>query len=230
MMAEMKDDNDELAMLEKDIKEFWTKFKTICCHGPIDQVLGLRDSWYESINSLSDKWSKRLKEGDEIINKFHEYTNEVCVLNKSIEEKQAKISAALSNITDEEKEKTDLMNSIQELKEELIQNSKSKHKKAEETEERLLKAEKLFKERLGLEIRKTCDKHLQFVFRCIDHKDFQKPYILTLSINEEGAYEVVSCSPPLDCTEELQRKVRETNNFSAFIANVRKAFIALTYK
>ncbi|XP_034282802.1 kinetochore protein Spc25 isoform X2 [Pantherophis guttatus] len=197
MMAEMKDDNDELAMLEKDIKEFWTKFKTICCHGPIDQVLGLRDSWYESINSLSDKWSKRLKEGDEIINKFHEYTNEVCVLNKSIEEKQAKISTALSKITDEEKEKTDLMNSIQELKEELIQNSKSKHKKAEETEERLLKAEKLFKERLGLEIRKTC---------------------------------VVSCSPPLDCTEELQQKVRETNNFSAFIANVRKAFIALTYK
>lgn len=32
------------------------------------------------------------------------------------------------------------------------------------------------------------DKHLQFIFRCIDHKDFQKPYILTLSINEEGAY------------------------------------------
>ncbi|KAG8124963.1 hypothetical protein E2320_020324 [Naja naja] len=179
-MAEMKDDNDELAMLEKDIKEFWAKFKTICCLEPIDQVLGLRDSFYESINSLSDKWSKRLKEGDEIINKFYEYSN-------------------------------------------------AKHK-TEEAEERFQKAEKLFKERLGLEIRKTCDKHLQFVFRYIDHKDFQKPYILTLSINEEGAYEVVSCSPPLDCTEELQRKVRETNNFSAFIANVRKAFIALTYQ
>lgn len=55
MMAETKDDNDELAMLEKDIKEFWTKFKTICCHEPIDQVLGLRDSWYESINNLSGK-------------------------------------------------------------------------------------------------------------------------------------------------------------------------------
>ncbi|XP_013919211.1 PREDICTED: kinetochore protein Spc25 [Thamnophis sirtalis] len=229
-MAEMKGDNDELAMLEKDIKEFWTKFRTICCLEPIDQVLGLRDSWYESINSLTDKWSRRLKEGDEIISKFHEYTNEVCELNKSIEEKQTKISEALSNIKDEEKEKADLLNSIQELKEELIQNSKSTHKTAEEMEERLRKAEKLFKERLGLEIRKTDDKHLQFVFRCIDHKDFQKPYILTLSINEEGAYKVVSCSPPLDCAEELQRKVRETNNFSAFIANVRKAFIALTYK
>ncbi|KAL7991661.1 hypothetical protein Chor_015917, partial [Crotalus horridus] len=121
IMAEMKDDNDELTMLEKDIKEFWTKFKTICCSEPSDQVLGLRDSWYESINNLS-----------------------------------------------------------------------AKHKTAEEMEERLHKAEKLFKERLGLEIRKTCDKHLQFVFRCIDRKDFQKPYVLTLSINEEGAYEAFS--------------------------------------
>ncbi|XP_070587825.1 kinetochore protein Spc25 [Erythrolamprus reginae] len=229
-MAEMKDDNDELAMLEKDIKEFWTKFKTIGCLEPLGLVLGLKDSWHESINNLTDKWSIRLKEGDEIVNKFHEYTNEVCELNKSVEEKQAKISEVLSNITDEEKEKIDLMNSIQELKEELIQNSKSKQKTAEETEERLHKAEKLFKERLGLEIRKTCDKYLQFAFRCIDPKDFQKLYILTLSINEEGAYEVVSCSPPLDCIEELQQKVRETNNFSAFIASVRKAFIALTYK
>lgn len=31
--------------------------------------------------------------------------------------------------------------------------------------------------------------HLQFIFRCIDHKDPDKPYMLTLSINEEGAYE-----------------------------------------
>ncbi|KAM6464360.1 kinetochore protein Spc25 isoform 1-T3 [Liasis olivaceus] len=228
-MAEMKDDG-EVAMLEKEIKEFWAKFKTTCCSDPVDQILGLRDSWHESINNLSDKWSKRLKEGDEIINKFHEYTNEVYQKNKSIEEKQAKMSEVLSNIKGEEKQETDLMNSVQELKEELIRKSKTKHKAAEEMEERLHKAEKLFKERLGLEIRKTCDKHLQFVFRYIDQKDFEKPHTLTLSINEEGAYEVISCSPPLDCIEELQRKVRETNNFSAFIANVRKAFIALTYQ
>lgn len=31
--------------------------------------------------------------------------------------------------------------------------------------------------------------HLQFIFHGIDHKDFDTPYILTLSINEEGAYE-----------------------------------------
>lgn len=41
---------------------------------------------------------------------------------------------------------------------------------------------------------------------------------------------VISSSPSLDCIEELQLKLRETNNFSAFIANIRKAFIALSYK
>ncbi|XP_053142995.1 kinetochore protein Spc25 [Hemicordylus capensis] len=221
---------NELAIIETEINEFWTKFKTTGCSESIDQTLGLRELWYETISKLSDKWSKRLKEGDQIISKFQEYTDEFCQKNKSIEEKEQKLSQVLANIKDGKKQETDLMESIQELKEELIRKSKMKNKATEERLERLKNAEKLFKERLGLEIRKTCANHLQFIFRCIDHKDPDKPYMLTLSINEEGAYEVVSCSPPLDCVEELQLKVRETNNFSAFIANIRKAFIALPYK
>lgn len=33
------------------------------------------------------------------------------------------------------------------------------------------------------------DEQLQFVFRHIDHKDPDKPYVFTLSINEQGDYE-----------------------------------------
>ncbi|XP_061464560.1 kinetochore protein Spc25 isoform X2 [Rhineura floridana] len=205
-MAQTND--DELAILEKEIKEFWTKFKTTCCSESIDQTLGLRDLWQESLSKLS----------------------EFCQNNKSIEEKQEKLSEVLANIKDGKKEETNLMDSIQELKEELIRKRETESKATEEMVERLHKAEKLFKERLGLEIRKTDVNHLQFIFRCIDHKDLEKPYVLTLSINEEGAYEVISCSPPLDGIEELQQKVRETSNFSAFIANIRKDFIAVTYK
>ncbi|XP_066466468.1 kinetochore protein Spc25 isoform X2 [Tiliqua scincoides] len=223
-------DVDELVILEKEIKEFWTKFKITCCNESLEQTLGLRHSWHNSISKLSDKWTKRLKEGDQIINKIQEYTDELCQKNKSIEEKEQKLSEVLSSIDDGEKEKTDLLDSIRELKEELARKSRTNSKAMEERVERLNKAEKLFKERLGLEIRKTSANHLQFIFRCIDHKDPDKPYTLTLSINDEEAYEVISCSPPLDCVEELQRKVRETNNFSAFIANTRKAFIALSYK
>ncbi|KAJ6660726.1 hypothetical protein lerEdw1_017352 [Lerista edwardsae] len=206
-MAQANDEN-ELAILEKKIKEFWTKSKITCCSESIDQRRGLRHLWHNSINNLS----------------------ELCQTNQSIEEKQQSLSKLLASTEEGEKEKADLMESIQELKEELARKSSTNRKAMEQRVESLNKAEKLFKERLGLEIRKTSANHLQFIFRYIDQKDPDKPYTLTLSINDEGAYEVVSCSPPLDCKEELQRKVRETNNFSAFIANTRKAFIALSYK
>lgn len=38
---------------------------------------------------------------------------------------------------------------------------------------------------------------------------------------------VVSSDPPLDCMPHLEQKLQETNNFSAFLANVRREFLAL---
>ncbi|XP_048341608.1 kinetochore protein Spc25 [Sphaerodactylus townsendi] len=226
-MAEIKDDN-ELDILEKEIKDFRTTFSANCYGQSVDQMLGLRHQLLESISKLTEKWSTRLKEGDLMMDRFQEYTNVLHQKNKSIEEKQEKLSEVLASIRDGEKQNADLMDSVQELKEKLIKTEETKSKATEEKMERLRKVEKTFRERTGLEIRKTCANHLQFIFRCIDHKDPEKPFMFTLSINEEGAYEVISCSPPLDCIEELQLKVRETKNFSAFIANIRKAFIALS--
>nr|XP_014347074.1 PREDICTED: kinetochore protein Spc25 isoform X2 [Latimeria chalumnae] len=76
-----------------------------------------------------------------------------------------------------------------------------------------------------LDNKKECEK-LQFVFRYINQKDPERPYAFVLRINEQGEYEVLSCDPALECMAQLQQKVRETNNFSAFLANIRKAFIA----
>uniref|UniRef100_A0A8D0KJZ0 Kinetochore protein SPC25 n=1 Tax=Salvator merianae TaxID=96440 RepID=A0A8D0KJZ0_SALMN len=207
VMAKMKDDdNDALAMREKEIKEFWNKFKINCCSESVEQTLGLKNLWQESLNRLSDKWSKRLKEGDQIIDKFHEFTDELSQKKKSIEEKQEKLSEVLANVKDVKKQERDLLESVQKLKEELIRKSESKSKATEEMVARLHNAEKLFKEWLSLEIRKTSANHLQFIFRCIDPKDLDKPFTLTLSLNDEGAYEVIACCPPLDCIEDLQLK------------------------
>ncbi|XP_043931522.1 kinetochore protein Spc25 [Protopterus annectens] len=68
---------------------------------------------------------------------------------------------------------------------------------------------------------------LQFIFRSISHKDPELAYTFTLKINDNGDYEVTSCDPPLECMPLLEQKVRETNNFSAFLANIRKAFLQL---
>ncbi|KFW90558.1 Kinetochore protein Spc25, partial [Phalacrocorax carbo] len=138
-----------------------------------------------------------------------------------------------SNINQEEEQKKDLTDSIQELKEELIKKKEiiaSINKAAKERVERLCKSKVLFEERLGLEICRIHSEQLQFIFRHIDHKDPDKSYVFTLSINEQGDYEVTSCTPPLDCIEEFQLKVRETNNFSVFVANIKKAFTAVSYK
>lgn len=38
---------------------------------------------------------------------------------------------------------------------------------------------------------------------------------------------VVSCDPPLAQMDHLERRLQETNNLSAFLANVRKEFVEL---
>ncbi|KAM6269230.1 kinetochore protein Spc25 [Porphyrio hochstetteri] len=231
-MASIKAD-DEIILFEKEIKEFWTELKSVYGTEQINQTLSLRDSCKESIKALSEKWSIKLKEGDQMIDKIKEYRDGILQQSQRISENQEHLTEIKSNLNHEEQQKQDLTDSIQELKEELMKKKEiisSKNKAAKEKVERLCKSKVLFEERLGLEIRRIHNEQLQFIFRHIDHKDPDKPYVFTLAINEQGDYEVTSCTPPLDCIAEFQLKVRETNNFSAFVANIRKAFAALSYK
>ncbi|NWQ73259.1 SPC25 protein, partial [Columbina picui] len=224
---------DEIIVFEREMNEFWTKLKSVYGTEQINQTLTLRDSCKEAIKALSEKWSKRLKEGDVMLDKIRDYNNEIPQQRQLISENQERFTEIKSEVNQKEEQKKDLAASIQELKEELMKRTEivsSKNKANKERVERLCKSKVLFEERLGLEIRKIHNEQLQFIFRHIDHKDPDKPFMFTLSINEQGDYEVTSCTPPLDCIEEFQLKVRETNNFSAFVANIRKAFTALSYK
>ncbi|KFQ40404.1 Kinetochore protein Spc25 [Mesitornis unicolor] len=231
-MADTKTE-DEIILFEREIKEFWTKFKSIYGIEQNSQTSALRDSCRESIKAISEKWSKKLEEGDLMIDKIQEFSNEILQQSQRVSENQEHLTELKSNLNQEEQQKKDLTDSIQKLKEELMKKKEiiaSKNKTTKERVEQLCKSKVLFEERLGLEIRRVHDEQLEFVFRHIDHKDPDKPFVFTLFINEQGDYEVTSCTPPLDCIAEFQLKVRETNNFSAFIANIRKAFTALSYK
>ncbi|NXD75802.1 SPC25 protein, partial [Halcyon senegalensis] len=224
---------DEILLFEREMKEFWTKLKSVYGTEQISHTLALRDSCKESIKALSEKWSKKLKEEDLMIDKIQEYSTEILQQSQRISENQEHLTEIKSNLNQEEEQQKDLIDSIRELKEELMKKKEmlsSKNNATKERVERLCKSKELFEERLGLEIRRIHDEQLQFIFRHIDHKDPDKPYMFTLSINEQGDYEVTSCTPPLDCIAEFQLKVRETNKFSVFVANIRKAFTALSYK
>uniref|UniRef100_A0A8C3RJF2 Kinetochore protein SPC25 n=1 Tax=Cyanoderma ruficeps TaxID=181631 RepID=A0A8C3RJF2_9PASS len=224
---------DEVSLFEKDMKEFWIQFKISYGTEQNNQTSALRDLCKETIEALSEKWSKKLKEEDLMIDKIQEYDNEILQQSKYVAEKEEQLTEIKAKLSQEEEEQKNLNDRIQELKEELrkkMEIKSSKNKAAKEKVEQVSKIKTLFEEHLGLEMRRIQDEQLQFIFRHIDHKDPDKPYICTLSINEQGDYEVTSCTPPLDCIAELQLKLRETNNFSAFVANVRKAFTALSYK
>ncbi|NWV39441.1 SPC25 protein, partial [Grantiella picta] len=224
---------DEIAPFERDMKEFWIQFKISYSTEQISQTSALRESCKEAIEALSEKWSKKLKEEDLMIDKIQECNNEILQQRKHIAEKEEQLTEIKLKLSQEEEQQKNLADSIQELKEELmkkIEIKSSKNEAAKEKVERVSKTKTLFKERLALEMRRIHDEQLQFIFRHIDHKDPDKPYMFTLSLNEQGDYEVTSCTPPLDCIAELQLKLRETNNFSAFVANIRKAFTALSYK
>ncbi|XP_064574195.1 kinetochore protein Spc25 [Zonotrichia leucophrys gambelii] len=224
---------DEVTLLERDMKEFWNQFKFSYGTEQNNQTSALRDLCTETLEALAEKWSKKLKEEDVMIDKIHEYNNEILQQSKYIAEKEEQLTEIRSELNQEQEQQKNLMDSIEELKQELMKKMEiksSKNKAAKEKLEQVSKIKTLFKEHLALEMRRIPDEQLQFIFRHIDHKDPDKPYVCTLSINEQGDYEVNSCTPPLDCIAELQLKLRETNNFSAFVANIRKAFTALSYK
>ncbi|NXC03397.1 SPC25 protein, partial [Orthonyx spaldingii] len=224
---------DEITLFERDMKEFWIQFKISYSTEQINQTLALRDSWKLAIETLSEKWSKKLKEDDLVIDKIQEYNNEIVQQSKYIAEKEEQLREIKLKLNQEQEQHKNLTDSIQQLKEDLMKKMEiksAKNEAAKEKVERVSKTKTLFKERLALEMRRIHDEQLQFIFRHIDHKDPDKPYMFTLSINEQGDYEVTSCTPPLDCIAELQLKLRETNNFSAFVANIRKAFTALSYQ
>ncbi|XP_021049108.1 kinetochore protein Spc25 [Mus pahari] len=219
---------DELALLNKSINEFENKFRNRQDDNR-SLVLGLRDTFKDSMKALSEKLSLKLKEEERMAEMILEYKNQLCKQNKLIQEKKDNVLKIMAEVKGKEQESEELIANIQDLKEECARKKETistANKANEERLKRLQKSANLYRDCLGLEIRKIHGNKLQFIFTSIDPKNPESPYMFSMSINEAKEYEVFDCSPHLECLAEFQEKVRKTNNFSAFLANVRKAFIA----
>ncbi|CAH6788547.1 kinetochore protein Spc25 [Phodopus roborovskii] len=222
---------DELALFDKSINEFGDRFRNSLSDNP-SQVLGLRDAFRDSIRALSEKLSLKLKEEERMMEMFQEYQNQLCKQNKLIQEKKDNLLKMIDKVKGKKQELEVLMSNIRDLKEEYSRKKETistANKANEEKLKRLQKSADMYRDHLGLEIRKVHGDKLQFIFTSIDPKNPESPYMFSLSLNEARDYEVSDCSPYLECLAEFQEKVRKTNNFSAFLANVRKAFIATVY-
>lgn len=86
------------------------------------------------------------------------------------------------------------------------------------------KGTEYFKERLGLSFKKVDEEHLQFVFKCIDPKDEERPFVFTVAITSHDKYNVKDCIPEVKGLAEMMDKLNSTNNFSMFVISMRRKF------
>ncbi|KAJ8352303.1 hypothetical protein SKAU_G00237790 [Synaphobranchus kaupii] len=177
--------------------------------------------------SVIDTCVKKSKEGESKFETIQMYRNELEHIRALTKEKRDIIPETLSEREEKEIEKENMVRNIHRLEEGLAKKKEliiSQNKANKARLKNLNKNKLVFQESLGLEIRKIHGEKLQFVFRNISHKDPGFAYTFILRISEEGSYVVVSCDPPIESMPHLERRLQETNNFSAFLANVRKEF------
>ncbi|KAE8586289.1 hypothetical protein XENTR_v10021618 [Xenopus tropicalis] len=179
---------DEEQSLNVYMQEFRTRFINRSSEEVTSQAL--KESYKDS--AQTDAWFKKYRDGELMIEKVLEFRNEITLQNKRIEEKQKNILQEAAKQGEHEQIKEELTERIQRLREELNKKREvalANRKANKERIKELQKSATLFRERLGLEIRKLRGDKLQFVFRCINPKDLDQPYSCIISLNAEGEYE-----------------------------------------
>lgn len=189
------------------------------------------------VKSAQDACLKKCKDDDMLFDTIESFKKDLEHKSKLLKDKRLAISEAMSEIEQKEMKKEEIILKIEKLKEE-----QAKRRDAIDTQNKankkklknLQKARQMFQENLGLEIRVikgesevSRGEKLQFVFRNINLSDLNSSYIVTMGINAEGVYQIASSDPALQCLPILEKQLLETNNLTAFLANLRKEFIAL---
>ncbi|XP_032879548.1 kinetochore protein Spc25 [Amblyraja radiata] len=191
---------------------------------------GFKSRYGESLKITRDRCLEIYEEEKQMRDKVQLTKKAVAEQSTLLQTMQEDIRVANQHFQSCEKQKQELVKKIKQLKEELVQKQESISTQKQENKAKLKElntSAEMFKKRMGLEIRRVHGEQLQFIFKNVNSKDPGQLFTFLLKFNEEGNYEVVSCDPPLECMPLLQEKLKENNNFSAFLASVRKAFTAL---
>ncbi|KAG8000686.1 Kinetochore protein Spc25 [Nibea albiflora] len=202
----------------------------------IDATTEFCQSHRQFVKSALDTCLKKCKDDEMLFETIQTFKRDSQHRNASLKEKQQAISEMISEIQQKEMQKDDIIQKIEKLKEEQAKRKdliESQHKANKDRLRNLQKARLVFQEHLGMEIRTIHGKtqlvkgeKLQFVFRNINPSDQDSAYVVTMGIKEDGAYQIVSSDPALECLPALESRLQETNNLPAFLANIRKEFIS----
>ncbi|XP_034042982.1 kinetochore protein Spc25 [Thalassophryne amazonica] len=218
-----------------DMEESHTKhLKT---YGEIfDTTAELCQAHKQFVKSALDTCLKKCKDDEMLFETIQVYKKDLELKNTSFKEKRHTISEVISEIQQKDLQKGDIIQKIEKLRDEQAKRKELievKHKANKGRLKNLQKARLIFQDHLGLEIRTIRDKSqlhqgekLQFVFRNINPADEDCAYVVMMGIKEDRSYQIMSSDPELECLQELEKHLMETNNLAAFLVNVRKEFIS----
>ena len=80
---------------------------------------------------------------------------------------------------------------------------------------------------LGLEFERVGDERLRLVMTNIDARAPARAFAFTVFVDSTDNYHIEACEPTVDALGELQSQLNQTNDFSAFVRGLRRAFKAL---
>ncbi|XP_061888095.1 kinetochore protein Spc25-like isoform X2 [Entelurus aequoreus] len=195
----------------------------------IDTTTELCRSHGQFVKSALDAGSKKCDNDEMLFDTLEAFKKDLQHKNALLKEKQHAITRMASDIDQKEIQKDATIQKIERLKEEHARRKElmeSQFKANKDRLKNLQKARIVFQEHLGMEIRKirgtaqhVNGEKLQFVFRNINPTDLNSAYVVTLGIKEDRVYQIVSSDPALECLPDLERRLQETNNLPAFLAN-----------
>ncbi|XP_068602464.1 kinetochore protein Spc25 [Brachionichthys hirsutus] len=188
------------------------------------------------LKSAHDTCLKKCKDDEMLFETLRTFEKDLQQKTTSLKEKRSATSEVKAEIQQKETQKEDIIQKIEKLKEEQAKRQELIHSQNRANKDRLRnlqKARVVFEDHLGMEIRKILSKtqlvkgeRLQFVFRNIDPSRPDSAYVVTMGIKGDGVYQIVSSDPALERLPALESRLQGTNNLAAFLANVRKEFIA----
>lgn len=202
-----------------------------------DLTTELCHSYKQFLRSALDASMKKCKDDDLLFDTIESFKKDLEQKSKLLREKRLTISDVMFEIEQKEMKKEEILHKIEKLKEEQARRGgviEAQNKANKKRLNNLQNARQMFQDSLGLEIRAIVEKSevsrgekLQFVFRNINPSNLNSAFIVTMGINAKGVYQIVSSDPALDCLSDLEKRLQETNNLAAFLANIRKKFTAL---
>ncbi|KAM8857178.1 kinetochore protein Spc25 [Synchiropus picturatus] len=230
------EDHDMIDGFMKELEDFHNQQQTV--NGEImDSVTELCQSHRHFVKSALDAGLAKCKDDDVMFVKIESFKKESQQKDGLLNEKYTAVADVVSEIQHKDAYKDKLIQEIEKLKgdqatrrEMILSQTKANKNKLKN----LQKARTVFENHLGLEIRKIREntqmdagEKLQFVYRNINPANLDSAYVVTMGLRKDGAYQLMSSDPQLECLPDLEKHLQETNNLPVFLANLRKAFISV---